>query len=237
MPNPFFNFKHFTVYHDKCAMKVGTDGVLLGAWTDVGNARNILDVGTGTGLIALMLAQRSANTIIKGVDIDGNAVEQAMENVAASPWKERISIELEDVRILGRKEQSKYDCIVSNPPYFQENVHCPDKSRNMARHTSGLSFEDLLDAVGVLLSDEGCFSVIIPTDAASDFISLAASRSLYLKRRTWVHTKPEAAPKRVLLTFSWKMETCSTDRLTIETERHVYSPEFVKLVKDFYLAF
>lgn len=137
MPNPYFKFKQFTVYHDRCAMKVGTDGVLLGAWAQVDNARRILDVGTGTGLIALMTAQRSQAHIM-GIDIDEKAVGQAEENVKASPWKERISICRKDVMQMCREVDGTFDAIVSNPPYFVENVHCPDARRNVARHTGVL---------------------------------------------------------------------------------------------------
>ena len=236
MARPFFSFKQFTVYHDRCAMKVGTDGVLLGAWTDIAGARRILDIGTGTGLIALMLAQRSCQATVKGIDIDEDSVGQAAENVAASPWKERVSIELEDVREFCKREAGNYDCIVSNPPYFRENVHCPAQARNTARHTSGLSFDELLSAVELLLSFDGRLSVIVPADAASDFISCAVSHSLYLQRQTWVHTKPGLDPKRVLMTFSRQMGENSVDHLTIEMERHVYTPEFIRLTRDFYLA-
>lgn len=156
MPNPYFKFKQFTVYHDRCAMKVGTDGVLLGAWAQVDNARRILDVGTGTGLIALMTAQRSQAHIM-GIDIDEKAVGQAEENVKASPWKERISICRKDVMQMCREVDGTFDAIVSNPPYFVENVHCPDARRNVARHTGGLTFGELLAAVERLLADDGTF--------------------------------------------------------------------------------
>ncbi|WP_300729425.1 methyltransferase [uncultured Bacteroides sp.] len=235
MPNPFFKFKKFTVYHDRCAMKVGTDGVLLGAWAKVEGAHSILDIGTGTGLIALMLAQRNQEASVLGIDIDEGAVLQACENVSRSPWGDRINIEKIDVCELGLKGEGRFDCIVSNPPYFQENVHCPDEQRNQARHTAGLSFEALLDAVDRLLNDEGEFSVVLPNVAASQFISLAASRFLYLRHRTLIHTKPGAEPKRVLLAFGRKMQMSITDHLTIELERHVYSEDYITLTRDFYL--
>lgn len=151
MPNPFFQFKKFTVYHDKCAMKVGTDGVLLGAWASVENARRILDIGTGTGLIALMLAQRSDASVV-GVDIDEAAVEQARENIERSEWKNRIVVEHKDVRDLSGEKYSLFDVIVSNPPYFTEAVYCPDKQRNTARHMDSLPFDELLQAVDRLLA-------------------------------------------------------------------------------------
>ena len=136
MRNPFFSFKQFTVRHDRCAMKVGTDGVLLGAWADVRHSRSILDVGTGTGLIALMLAQRCPQAQIVGIDIDEAAVGQALENMSASPWAERLSAQCQDVRSLC--QEGCYDTIVSNPPYFVDSLKCPDEQRTTARHTDTL---------------------------------------------------------------------------------------------------
>ena len=141
MPNPYFKFKQFTVFHDRCAMKVGTDGVLLGAWVQVDTAKRVLDIGTGTGLIALMVAQRSAACVV-GTDIDGEAVEQAMENVNASPWKNRICICRKDVMQMNGEEYGSFDVIVSNPPYFVEEVRCLDERRDTARHTGNLTFVD-----------------------------------------------------------------------------------------------
>lgn len=234
MPNPYFKFKQFTVYHDRCAMKVGTDGVLLGAWAQVDNARRVLDIGTGTGLIALMTAQRSLAHIV-GIDIDEKAVEQAEENVKASPWKERISICRKDVVQMCGEVDGTFDAIVSNPPYFVENVHCPDARRNVARHTGDLTFGGLLAAVERLLTEDGTFSVIIPTDAADDFVSLAAGKHLYPNRKTLIHTKLDAVPKRVLLAFGRQICACATEDLVVELERHVYSPAYIRLTKEFYL--
>lgn len=234
MPNPYFKFKQFTVYHDRCAMKVGTDGVLLGAWVQVGTAERVLDIGTGTGLIALMVAQRSDACIV-GTDIDREAVGQAKENVNASPWKERISIWQKDVMRMSREEDGCFDMIVSNPPYFIEEVRCPDGRRDVARHTGNLTFANLLTAVEGLLSEDGVFSVIIPVDAADVFVALAAEKHLYIQRKTLVHTKPGAAPKRVLLALSRKICAYDTKHLVVELERHVYSKDYIDLTKDFYL--
>lgn len=232
MPNPYFKFKQFTVYHDKCAMKVGTDGVLLGAWCDVAGVRRMLDVGTGTGLIALMAAQRS-EAHVTALDVDAAAVEQARENCDASPWAERIDVVQAD--FCSYRPGGLFDCIVSNPPYFVEDVHCPDKQRNMARHTAGLTFASLLERVGALLSEEGRFSVVLPAVAVADFVYQAMRNKLYLSRRTLVCTKSGVLPKRALLEFSRVENTCRESVLTIESEHHKYTPEFVELVKDFYL--
>lgn len=232
MPNPYFSFKQFTVYHDRCAMKVGTDGVLLGAWTDVSAARRILDIGTGTGLIAIMLAQR-CSAQIKGIDIDGEATLQAQENVARSPWKERIGIEQQD--ICHYQPQECFDVIVSNPPYFIDSLKCPEKQRNIARHTDTLTFEALIHAAKRLLHPEGSFSVIIPADHAKRFQALAKQEGFHLWRCTWVHGKPDASPKRVLFAFKQFPSDLHTDDLTIELSRHVYSPEYKALTQAFYL--
>lgn len=231
MRNPFFRFKQFEVRHDRCAMKVGTDGVLLGAWVDVTRSRQVLDIGTGSGLIALMIAQR-CDAQITGIDIDADAVGQACENADASPWSERIHISRADV---AEYNEGKYDTIVSNPPFFCEQVHCPDRQRNAARHTESLTFECLLDAVKRLLTDDGSFSVIIPAGLIGSFTTSAAERHLYASRRTDVLTKPGVPPKRVLLTFCRSVRACDTDNLVIESSPRTYSPEFIQLIKDFYL--
>ena len=150
MSQPFFQFKQFTVWHDKCAMKVGTDGVLLGAWTPVESSARILDIGTGTGLVALMLAQRCSASVI-ALEIDGKAAQQAAENITRSPWGSRIEVVCQDFRLYSNKNNSlKYDTIVSNPPYFTDSLKCPDSQRNTARHNDNLSYEELLKGVSNL---------------------------------------------------------------------------------------
>lgn len=233
MPNHFFKFKQFTVFQDRCAMKVGTDGVLLGAWTDVEQARRVLDIGTGTGLIALMAAQRSRAEVC-GVEVDEEAAGQACENADASPWKDRIRIICKPVQAYA--DEAGFDVIVSNPPYFQEQTFCPDSQRNGARHTDGLSFEELLEAVSRLLTAEGVFYVVLPAGAVDRFVGLAAERHLYPCRHTRVHTKPDVPSKRSLLGFSRCILPCREDSLVVELERHVYSPEYIRLTRDFYLA-
>lgn len=184
-------------------MKVGTDGVLLGAWADVAGVRSVLDVGTGTGLIALMLSQR-CDADIQAIDIDEDAVIQACENVRNSPWPEQIAVQQGDVRKFAEECGRRFDLIVSNPPYFTEKVMCPEQRRNAARHTEGLAFSELIAAVSVLLAGQGRFSVILPSAAAPDFIAEATRQGLYLHCQVWVHTKPGAEPKRVLMTFKKK---------------------------------
>lgn len=237
MPNPFFQFKQFVVFHDKCAMKVGTDGVLVGAWAQVEGARRILDIGTGSGLIALMLAQRNAQAFITAVDIDEAAAEQARENVARSPWADRMEVCWMDICEAPAGWAGCFDAIVSNPPYFVESVKCPHEQRNRARHTDELDFEMLLSQVAVLLSAQGLFSVILPASASTDFVALALASGLHLVRQTWVHPCEGRDAKRVLMSFAkYPVDHTEIDRLTLEAERHVYTPEFTELVKAFYLA-
>lgn len=233
MSNPYFTFKKFTVRHDRCAMKVGTDGVLLGAWTDINRSRRILDIGTGTGLIAMMLAQRAEDARITAIDIDTDAVSQAQENIAASPWDDRIEVAHEDIRTYA--PTALFDTIVSNPPYFVNSLKCPDRQRNTARHTDTLDALSLLESVSVLLAPEGRFSLILPAAQSDDFVRLATRCGLCLSRHTAVITRPGLPPKRSLMEFRKTPGSCLSDELTVELERHVYSEEYVALTGDFYL--
>jgi tRNA1Val (adenine37-N6)-methyltransferase len=239
MSNPYFSFKRFTVYHDRCAMKVGTDGVLLGAWTEVTGARRILDVGTGTGLIALMLAQRTEpfytlgnEVCIQAIDIDEAAVLQARENVKASPWSERIEVNVQDVTTMHMNRS--YDLIVSNPPYYN-SLRCPDQQRHLARHTDSLSFGELASAAARALTAEGRLAVVIPTDAEREFLAATAEVDLFPQRRLLVHTKPSAPAKRVLLQFGRKPSDCVQQTLVLEDAPGVRSQEYQALAGDFYL--
>lgn len=233
MPNPFFAFKQFTIYHDRCAMKVGTDGVLLGAWTDLTDSRRVLDIGTGTGLIALMLAQRSVQAQITAIDIDSDAVSQAQENIQASPWRERVGASLQDLRTY--TPNARFDTIVSNPPYFVDSLKCPDGQRNTARHTDTLSINGLLEKVAELLTPEGRFSVVLPFEQTEQLVNVAAACGLYPSRHTAVVTRPGLPPKRTLMEFRHSPIRYQPDELVIELERHVYSEDYIALTRDFYL--
>ena len=233
MPNPFFSFKQFTVYHDRCAMKVGTDGVLLGAWTDLSQSHHILDIGTGTGLIALMMAQRSPEAQITAIDLDAEAVSQAQENIQHSPWKDRVEAVLQDVCTYSSDE--KFDTIVSNPPYFIDSLKCPDNQRNTARHTDTLDAQRLLEKVAELLTPEGRFSIILPADQTDDLFRIAEAQGLHPTRWTQVITRPGLPPKRSLIEFQKKVQPIQTNVLVIELERHVYSKEYIELTREYYL--
>ena len=233
MPNPYFAFKQFTVRHDRCAMKVGTDGVLLGAWTDLSHSRRILDIGTGTGLIALMLAQRCMDARITAIDLDSAAVEQAQENIQASPWKDRIEALQQD--ICTYHPNGTFDTIVSNPPYFIDSLKCPDGQRSTARHTDTLDADRLIGKVSELLTSDGRFSIILPAEQTEDLIRVADEKGLHPSRQTWVITRPGLSPKRILMEFRKIPVTLQPDELVIELERHVYSEEYIALTQEFYL--
>ena len=234
MANPFFQFKQFTVWHDKCAMKVGTDGVLLGAWASVQDAHRILDVGTGTGLVALMLAQRSLpDAKVIALEIDEAAARQAKENVTRSLWKDRIEVVKQD--FLSYQSLDKFDVVVSNPPYFVDSLSCPDQQRNMARHNNSLTYEKLLERVADLLAEEGLFTVVIPTDVADRVRTIASAHSLHAVRSLNAITKPGGAPKRTLITFSFHDQECVVEELLTEVARHQYSEEYIALTREYYL--
>jgi len=234
MSNPYFQFKQFKINQDRCAMKVGTDGVLLGVWTDVSGVRSILDVGTGTGLIALMLAQRSPAAIL-GIEIDVDAAAQAVENVQNSPWRERIKIETVSLQTFTKNTDYRFDLIVSNPPYFNKSLKNPDAQRSVARHTDSLSQQDLIVAVDALLSDSGRLAVILPTVEGLEFILQAEMSGLYCSKKTKVIPRIGAAEKRLLLEFSRAKSACREDSLLIEIERHCYSERFRELTEGYYL--
>lgn len=236
MSNPYFQFKKFTIRHDKCAMKVGTDAVLLGAWADITACKNILDIGTGTGIIALMLAQRCfAN--IDAIDIDTDAYSQAKENVAASPFAERINIiHASCSEYTGSCARGKYDLIVSNPPYFINSLKCPDNKRSVARHTDSLSLSELIDDSCSLLSLSGRIALVLPYEQLGEIEMIARKNHLSICRQTDVIPVPGAQPKRLLIELSVPpADTKNRNTLIIEEARHQYTPEYIALTKDFYL--
>lgn len=232
MPNPFFKFKQFTIYHDRCAMKVGTDGVLLGAWTNVENIKNALDIGAGSGLIALMLAQRNRDMLIDAIDIDNNAVEQAGENVMRSSFSSQIRCFNTSLQEFALNCNQKYDLIVSNPPYFDQSLKSPEKNRSVARHTDSLPVDELIKLSSKLLTFDGRLSVIYPFEYKN---YLLHQDYLFVTRVTNVYPVPDSLPKRVLIEFSKQRSSLEENDLLIEKKRHVYSDEFVSLAKDYYL--
>ena len=236
-----FKFKQFTIHQDRTAMKVGTDGVLLGAWAPIApTAQRILDIGTGTGLIALMLAQRYPSLNITAIDIDKSSIEQATENIKNSPFAQYITTHHTSLQSYNPEE--KYDAIVCNPPYFVASLKCPDSQRTQARHTDSLSFDDLLQHSARLLNDGGSLSVILPITEGNQLIELAPKYGFTLTHLTEVHPTPTAPPKRLLLQFimhnsqlNHSSSLISHSSLTIEIARHQYTPEYIALTHDFYL--
>lgn len=231
MGSPSFRFKKFEVFHDRCAMKVGTDGVLLGVWVDPGDAKRILDVGTGSGLIALILAQRS-EAAIDGVEFDAEAAAQASENAACSPWPERVHISESD---FAGYTNGFYDLIVSNPPFFRESLKAPVKERNQARHTDTLSYEMLIRRSAQMLTSRGRLSVILPFDSADDFEGICWQNNLFLSKRCDVVSVEGLKPKRVLLEFSVNRSIIERSLLVLENAEHKPTEAFAALTADFYL--
>ncbi len=215
-------------------MKVGTDGVLLGAWAPVEGRKRILDVGTGTGLIALQMAQRTTDARIVAVEIDEEAATQARENVARSPWADRIEVVCGNFREYAAKEQ--FDLIVSNPPYFVDALKCPDKERSQARHsTGGLNYDLLFRRSAVSLQEGGLICVIIPAEVEKMVTDAAWEHGMYPCRQLNVYTKPGKPRRRVLLAFGLEDKDCLADDLYIESSAARYSPEYIALTSGFYL--
>lgn len=236
MSSQEFVFKQFKILQDKCAMKVGTDAVLLGSWVNTSNAKTILDIGTGTGIIALMLAQKSDATI-DAIDIDKNAFVQASENIAGCKWKERIQIHHISLQQYST-DSPKYDLIVSNPPYFVDSSKASEESRTNARHTDQLPFSDLLNGVLNLLNPTGSFYVILPTKESQVFRDMAEEQNLFLTKLTRVITLADRPEKRLLMQFEFTKKALEENFITIEKdERHSYTDEYKELTKDYYLAF
>lgn len=233
-----FKFKLFTVKHDRTAMKIGTDGVLLGAWASLEHdPASILDIGTGTGVIALMLAQRSYAELIDALEIDEDAYEQAVENFENSDWGDRLFCyhAAFDEFVEEMQDEEKYDLIISNPPFYSADYSSGDAKRDQARFAEALPFEELLEGVSLLLSKRGKFNVVIPHAEEKKFLSLAANLSLFPQRITRVKGTPDSPAKRSLLELSFSETQAVEDALVIEIGRHKYTPEYVELVKDFYL--
>ncbi|MDR1055587.1 MAG: methyltransferase [Prevotellaceae bacterium] len=238
MSNSYFKFKQFTIHQDSTAMKVGTDGVLLGTWVTIGNAERILDIGTGTGLLALMLAQRNTQAVIDAMEIDALACRQAQLNVRNSPWPERINMLCSSFQKFSKEYHQRYDLIVSNPPYFNNSLKSPVIQRNIARHSDSLSYIDLITGVKKLLKDSGRLAVVLPVDEGGVFIRQSIENGLYCCRRLNVKPNANKPVKRVLLEFANQTQSCSEQTLCIETgEHHNYTPEYKALTKDFYLMF
>jgi tRNA1Val (adenine37-N6)-methyltransferase len=242
MHNPFFRFKQFTIHQDRCAMKVGTDSVLLGAWTEPGNVKRILDIGTGTGLLALMMAQRS-DAVITGIDIDPAAAEQATENARHSPWSSRIqfkSISFQEYVKEWKNDalSEPFDLLISNPPFHPEDIKPDFYQRRLARHSDELSVREILSLGDGILSPHGRIALVIPAKIYTQVMAESAEAGLSVIRTLAVKPTPQKDVHRYLLEFGFASQNSISEELIIElNERHEYSLEYRELTRDFYLAF
>jgi tRNA1Val (adenine37-N6)-methyltransferase len=231
-----FHFKQFSIRQDQTAMKVGTDGVLLGAWVAIKDATDsILDIGTGTGLIALQLAQRSDATVIDALEIENRAFEQAVENFESSPWGDRLFCYHASLNEFTREIDETYDLIVSNPPFFKEEATTSNKERTLARQMIELSYEELLSSASKLISESGSCAFIIPYTEESDFLSTAIGLGLHPERVTRVRGHHKSPVKRSLVQLNRRQLKTVFEELVIERKRHEYTKAYTDLVKDFYL--
>jgi tRNA1Val (adenine37-N6)-methyltransferase len=228
-----FHFKQFVIHHANAAMKVGTDGVLLGAWANVANANTILDIGTGTGLIALMMAQKSENAKITAIEIDEDAYLEAKENVKLSHWNNRVEVLLGNIQ--NHQLETKFDVIISNPPFYNSTFKQLELKRAMARHTQSLSYNDLLMNTCRLLNNNGLSYFIIPFEEEENFVSIANEYNLFPKEICRVKGNYETEFKRSLLCLSFENNAPKICTLVIEKLRGVYTEGYIDLVKDFYL--
>jgi tRNA1Val (adenine37-N6)-methyltransferase len=237
MANSYFKFKQFTIYQDKCAMKVGTDAVLLGAWARVADDQRILDIGTGTGILALMLAQRS-NAFIDAVEIDEGAFKQACFNVRNSKWSDRIHIFNISLEEHLEKTHDKYDMIICNPPYFSNSFTPRNVERSLARHTITMSFPFIVKSVVKLLHPQGMASFILPAEKEDEINDLAGKYGLFLSRLTHVKPNYKKEGHRILIELTFENKVLKQDELVIEEDaRHQYTKEYIELTKEFYLNF
>lgn len=236
MPKPSFRFKQFTIQQDRCALKVGTDGLLFGAWVNYDGAKRILDIGTGTGLLALIAAQRNASATIDAVEIDDASAAQAAENAAASPWSDRVRVHRMDVRKMNTSEP--FDLILCNPPYYAGYSTAADERVGVAKHSEELLFQELIVAVDQLLSERGRFAVIIPLNRERELLALADRVGLKPIRRCVVKYVVHRPAKRVLLELNRVGGDILEEALTIEnTGPFDYTPGYRWLISDLMLGF
>ncbi len=232
-----FQFKQFSIQQDRCAMKVGTDSVLLGAWCPIeNNTFSVLDIGAGNGILSLMIAQRSKAQQIDAIEIDEDAYEQCVENFENSPWGDRLFCFHAGLDEFVEEPEEEYDLIISNPPFYSEDYKTENAQRDLARFQDAMPFEDLVEAVDLLLSENGIFAVIIPYKEEENFINLCATIELYPVKVTRVKGTPNTEIKRSLLAFKrYELPVLEADELVIEINRHDYTDAYIELTKDFYL--
>ena len=236
MPNNYFQFKQFTVFQDKCAMKVCTDACLFGAMVPPAPPKgeySVFDIGTGTGLLSLMFAQKNPAAIIDAVEIDEDASEQAKDNFVTSPWPERLNIFHAD--ILNFDPQKKYDCIISNPPFFEDDLKSTDENKNNAKHDTSLSLIQLLQIVESHLNRDGIFAVLLPYHRVNYFIEEASKFDLYLNQQILIRQTPKHDYFRGILFFSTVKTQLQNTEIIIKDNEGKYTDAFVAALKDYYL--
>lgn len=234
MSESVFRFKQFTVHQDKCAMKVGTDAVLLGSWVNTEGAKNILDIGTGTGIIAMMLAQKS-KAQIDAVDICPEAFMQATENAGESLWAERIFVHHISFQEFASATKKKYDLVVSNPPYFSDAPKPHTLGRIQSRHTDHLPFNELVEGVKKIISPEGKFCVVLPCREGVAFMDEAMKQGLFCKNILHVKTKMDKLEKRLLMEFTLSLVSMEEKEMVIRSGENEFSREYVEMTREYYL--
>lgn len=235
MANHWFRFKEFTVYHDRCAHKVGTDGVLLGAWTKAGSPEHILDIGSGSGVISLMLAQRFPGAKVTGIELDQASYEQSLENIQNSPFRDYIQILQGD--FITKALPGKFDLIVSNPPFFKNAMLSGKSERDKARHEFSLPHLPMLEKCASLLHDKGSIAFILPLDESRHLIHESSSLGLHPFRQTIVSNKPSVSPRRMLVQLVKDHQNIMSNELFIRNEKGAFSKDYKGLTSDFYLDF
>jgi len=237
MANTYFQFKQFIIHQDRCGMKLSTDAVILGAWAAHKSPKKILDIGTGTGAIALMLAQRYPKAFTEAVELDGEAFVQANDNVSLSPWKDRIQVIHLSFQQYAASQPGCFDLIVSNPPYFPDHIKSNDQQRNLALHNDSLPFGDLINGVADILAPNGLFWVILPERQMQDLEKLAAARGLFPCHQVIVRNHPDAPALRLVQAFSFSKNDPSETVLCIRDHERRYSAAYKELLRDFLLDF
>lgn len=236
--NNYFQFKQFRIVQERSAMKVGMDGVLLGAWTDPSGADRILDIGTGTGLIALMMAQKNNGAQIDAIEVDQEAFNEAVLNCQQSSWNNRIKLKLCSFQEFLERTNLKYDLIVSNPPFFSNGVKAPLENRAQARHSDSLPLNVLISGAAGLLQEKGRIALVLPIESLQEIESLAQSNGLFLSRLCRVKPNPLKPEFRILIELTNRQNSLQEETLMIEFENHHdYTPEYKELTRDFYLKF
>ena len=239
MANHFFQFKQFIIQQEHCAMKVTTDACLFGAWgalianNQLPTVASILDIGAGTGLLSLMLSQKNAAADIDAIEIDELAVTQCRQNFQTTPWKERLNCFQGDVKTFPFTK--KYDLIISNPPFFENDLKSDNSKRNIALHSEALSLEELLQAIKNNLTDDGKFAVLLPYHRSASFEEMAVAENFYLKEKVVVKQTPSHNYFRSILLFSKERYSATQKEILIKDEFNDYSPAFIELLKDYYL--